>query len=434
VEVWGYELRILHVSNYLPEYHNAWGGAEQAALRLIKAQKRMGYEISLATLPPENKVEEGFDLYPLKTVDGLIGGPVGTALRKAKRVWLPFDPLTWVCFNKLLRSVKPDVIHFHLINLLSLSPVYAAWNRRIPTVMSIYDYQLFCPNLTLIDSKGEICRRYNAPECFECMDPPQARSLHRFFLKRRREIFDFFLDKIDVYSVLSRSSAEILKGYGIHDERVRVIHQNYPLEGFKPSRPEGMERHSILLLGWVQERKGAHVLCEALRDVKGEFPDAKLFVAGELVDPAYKDRVVRIAQEGGIVDSVRMLGRVGKEELESLFERAEVVAVAEQWENMSPVVLVEAMARGKGIVAGNVGGIPEFIKEGKTGLLAEYSNPYSFADRIRWAFRHPDDMKKMGRAAVAAINDICDEKVILNEYDELYNGLASRRSDEKRLV
>lgn len=427
-------MRILHLSNHLPGYHNTWGGAEQAALRLIKALAKEGHDIAVAALPQENRVEEGLNIFQLKTVDGLIAGPIGAAIRKAKRVWMPFDPLTYLDFSKVLKSIKPDVVHFHLINLLSLSPVYAAWRAGVPTVMSIYDYQLFCPNLTLIDSAGRICRRYNGPECFECMDPPQARSLHRFFLKRRRKIFDFFLDKIDVYSVLSRSSAEILKGYGIRDERVRVIHQNYPLEGFKPSRPEDMERHSILLLGWVQERKGGHILCEALRHVKGEFPDAKLFVAGELVDPAYKDRVMRIAREGGVEDSVRILGRVGKDELESLFERAEIVAVAEQWENMSPVVLVEAMARGKGIVAGNVGGIPEFIKEGKTGLLADYNNPSSFADRIRWAFRHPDDMRKMGHAAVAAINDICDEKVILNEYDELYIGLASRRLDEKRLV
>lgn len=427
-------MRILHLSNHLPGYHNTWGGAEQAALRLIKALAKEGHDIAVAALPQENRVEDGLNIFQIKTVDGLIAGPIGAAIRKAKRVWMPFDPLTYLDFSKVLKSIKPDVVHFHLINLLSLSPVYAAWRAGIPTVMSIYDYQLFCPNLTLIDFEGRICRRYNGPECFECMDPPQARSLHRFFLKRRREIFNFFLDKIDVYSVLSGSSAEILRGYGVPDEKIRVIHQNFPLEGFKPSRAENIERHSILLLGWVQERKGAHILCEALRHVKGEFPDVKLYIAGELADPEYKERVVRLAREGGVEASVQIVGRVGKEELESLFERAEIVAVAEQWENMSPVVLVEAMARGKRIVAGNVGGIPEFIEDGGTGLLADYNNPSSFADKIKWAFSHPDDMNRMGEEAVAAVKDICDEKVILDKYDELYKDLASGRFDEKRVA
>ena len=110
-----------------------------------------------------------------------------------------------------------------------------------------------------------------------------------------------------------------------------------------------------------------------------------------------------------------------------LLEDAFLVVIPEQWENMAPVILTESMAGAKCVLASRVGGIPEFVEEYKTGLLAERDDPAEFASRIEWAMEHPEQVEAMGAAARARAQEAFDPESINEEFLSLYDSLVSGR-------
>ena len=417
-------MRVCHVTDTLPGYHRIWGGAERATVRLVEALSRGGVENHVCSMPPEKGVDEGFHFHPLRTADSLFGGRAAAAIRKVKRVWYPRDAVAAGDFRRVLKSVRPDVVHFHNINVLSLSLVEAAKRLAFPSVMGIYDYWLFCPKSTLIDGKNRPCRESQGAACVSCVDPPSMRGLHSFFMRRRGKIFGRSIAGVDAFAVLSRSSAAVLERCGIERERIFTIRQIFPYRSFDPVGFDGIERYSILLVGWVQHRKGAHVLIDAMPRIVREFPGARLDIVGELVERDYLERLRASIESHGLAGSVTIHGRVGEKRLQDLFRKAHVVAVAEQWENMSPVVLLEAMAKGKVIVAGRIGGIPEFLEDGVSGYLAAFDDPGDFAQKVVQVFGRADLGERLGAAARAEVERMFREETIVGEYLELYRRLV----------
>lgn len=427
-------MRICHVTDTLPGYHKIWGGAERATVRLIEALGRHGVENHACSIPPEKEVKEAFSFHPLKTLDSLFPERIAKIIRKVKRVWYSYDPVSCRDFRKLLISLKPDVVHFHNINILSISLVKVAKELRIPTVMGIYDYWAFCPKSTLIDSDNNPCKEVQGEKCVDCTNPPSFKGVHAYYLRRRGAFFKPYLDSIGAFAVLSESSASVLKRCGIDRDRISTIRQIFPFASFRPISFEGIDRHSILLVGWVQHRKGAHVLIEAMSGLIKEFPDVRLNIVGELVERDYLGKLQEFIEKNGLSNNVFIRGRVSEEELEGYFKKAHVLAIAEQWENMSPVVLLEGMAKAKAIVAGNIGGIPEFLKDGLNGCLAEFNNPTDFADKIRQIFRRCDLGEGLGKAARTDVETMFEEKAVIEGYVRLYEELIRQDLQDKNRI
>ena len=179
----------------------------------------------------------------------------------------------------------------------------------------------------------------------------------------------------------------------------------------------------ILFAGWLDPRKGLHVLVEALPKVLKVIPDAKLVVLELQGIEKYKAQVLKRIDELGIKTHIEFYGRLTKEEFNKFLYQAQVVVVPEQWENMSPVIVVEAMAKGKVIVASRIGGIPEFIRDGVNGLLAERDYPDEFAQKIIWVLKNPEKAKKLGEQAEKDIVKLCDKRKILADLLKLYRNL-----------
>lgn len=416
-------MKICHVTDTLPGYHKIWGGAERATARLIEALGRHGVESHVCSIPPEKEVKEAFSFHPIRTIDSFFKDPVAKTIRKVKRVWYSHDPVARRDFKKVLIRLRPDVVHFHNINILSISLVKVAKELRIPTVMGIYDYWAFCPKSTLIDCDNNPCRNTQGEKCVDCVNPPSVRGIHAYFLKRRGAFFDSYLRIVDTFAVLSESSASVLERCGIGRDRIFTIRQIFPFASFRPISFEGIDRHSILLVGWVQHRKGAYVLIDAMPSLVKEFPKARLNIVGELVEKDYLQKLEDAIEKNGLSNNVFIRGRVSEEELEGYFKKAHVLAIAEQWENMSPVVLLEGMAKAKAIVAGNIGGISEFLKDGLNGCLAEFNNPTDFADKIGQVFRRGDLGEGLGKAARADVETMFEEKAVIEGYVRLYEEL-----------
>jgi glycosyltransferase involved in cell wall biosynthesis len=126
--------------------------------------------------------------------------------------------------------------------------------------------------------------------------------------------------------------------------------------------------HAFLLRGCVQlRRRGLDFQCE----IAGEGPE--------------RHNLERLIQEYGLEERVRLLGHVPREQQDALYQRADVVVLTSRSEGM-PLVLMEAMARGKIVVAPAITGIPELVLPERTGFLYEPGSVEDFVTRVLWIY------------------------------------------------
>lgn len=182
---------------------------------------------------------------------------------------------------------------------------------------------------------------------------------------------------------VSHALAEHLGPLGVTAEQVRVLRNGVDLNLFKPLAPErdalrgklGIETGPILLsVGGLIERKGHHLVIEALRDV----PGATLLIAGE--GPMRAALEKQIARQG-LKGRARLLGPVSHGELPRYYNAADIFVLATSREGM-PNVVLEALACGTPVVACDAEGVREQLADPIAGLVVGKRDPAAIAESI----------------------------------------------------
>ena len=416
-------MKVCHVTNYFRGTHEHVGGAEQACYRIAKLASKNGVDIAILTTKPTKEPTSEFETFSIPILDNYLDG-LGKYLEVIKWYTLQFDPVSYSAFSKAMRELKPDILHFHNFQFLTLSLIHKAKELGIPTCLSIYDYWLLCPNVMLLNEKNQTCKKFHGKWCIDCL-PSQFRVIQKTLLAFRRKVFDYYLKDLNAFIVLSNHSAGVLQDYGIEKERIIVVPLTLPLEyTAKPVQKE-MEENLILFVGWLNLRKGVHILLEAMPYILEEVPDAKLYVIGGKVKfgEEYENRINNIMERFNLYDVVSFLGHLPPQEVEAYLQKANVVVIPEQYENMSPLIMIEAMTLARPVVASRTGGIPEFIEHGVSGLLAEQRSPKNFADNIIKILKNKEMALEMGRNARKRVLEICDNERISRKILDLYHSL-----------
>ena len=183
---------------------------------------------------------------------------------------------------------------------------------------------------------------------------------------------------------------------------------------------KSMPSHPVILyIGRLAPRKGVHYLLQAMPNVIKYFPKARLVVVGAgPLEHHLKDLSRRL----DLQNSVMFLGYVSDERIRRLLASADVVVVPSIFEG-SPLVLLEAMAAGKPIVASAVQGIPEVVKPDFSGLLVKPRNIYEIEHAIVRLLKDREFANYLGEnARQAIIEDYSWEKIArrtLEVYEKL---------------
>jgi glycosyltransferase involved in cell wall biosynthesis len=158
-------------------------------------------------------------------------------------------------------------------------------------------------------------------------------------------------------------------------------------------------RHSIIYTNAGHPRRGTEVLLSAMRILKEEFPDVSLRLAGQISQRSGYGRFLRRQiRAAGLERNVSLLGYLDAARMADELTRAHVFTIASYIEN-SPNSLAEAMTVGMPCVASYVGGIPDMVETGKTGILFPAGDAEMLADSIRRVFRDDDLAKRIGAEA-----------------------------------
>jgi glycosyltransferase involved in cell wall biosynthesis len=151
--------------------------------------------------------------------------------------------------------------------------------------------------------------------------------------------------------------------------------------------------HRIVSVGHLHAQKGHDVLIEGMTEITREIPEAKLLIIG---DGPQKAALKQLVQELQLSNSVDLLGSMPPDEVIETLKGAHVFALASNWEGFG-IAVIEAMASGKPVVATDVEGLRDVVKDGSTGFLVPRGEPGPLAEKIILLLRNPDLRLQMGR-------------------------------------
>ncbi len=320
---------------------------------------------------------------------------IASSIRVAKRVIYSREARRK--FSTLLDRVKPDIVHLQNIHAhISPSIIYEANQRKIPVVWTLHDYKLICPNTHfLIDTSGELCESCGINSYYwavlkRCKKGSALASLMASFEAYSHTIMGI-RDRVDAFICPSYFLKSKLISRGFVNDRVHHITNFLPLGKYDNSGCEGY----FLYSGKVSEIKGIRTLLKALDG----YPQIHLLIAGAL------DGITEFEFINKLPANVRYLGFQDQDNLEKLIHHSiAVVAPSLCYENQ-PYSVLEAFASSKPVIASNLGGLTELVKNHEHGLLVSPGDVNGLRDAMLWMLAHPDDVKSMGSSAYEYVRE-----------------------------
>ena len=191
-------------------------------------------------------------------------------------------------------------------------------------------------------------------------------------------------------------------------------------------------KKNILFLSRLEFRKGLNYLLNAFLLVKREMPDVRLIVAGS--GTRLRRRYERWVRKTGLENDVVFVGFVSEEDKPRYYKTADVFSVPATGRESQGLILLEAMAMGKPVVATNIGGCKEVVNNGLTGLLIPRANPKKLAKGIIKLLNNTSLMRKMGDAGRQRAEFLFSEKKWVNTHEEIMKNLILKKPVQIRRI
>jgi glycosyltransferase involved in cell wall biosynthesis len=199
---------------------------------------------------------------------------------------------------------------------------------------------------------------------------------------------------------VSGALKQALIGLGAPDGKVTVLRNGVETDLFRPVPDReaaraalGVSGKVLISVGGLIERKGHHRTIEAMRALPGEY---SLLIVGEGPERARLERAA-----AGI--DVRFVGRQEPAEVAACLAASDVVLFPTQHREAAPLVLLQAMACGRPVIASRIGAVPEVVRSPEEGVLVEPRDQASLVRELRLLLDDPERRERMGRSARARV-------------------------------
>lgn len=245
-----------------------------------------------------------------------------------------------------------------------------------------------------------------------------------FWVKWRRRLAYRFVARQSVMVSVSEDLKQfVTQRAAINPDRVRIVHNGIDLYRYAESdRPNTVRKELkindnqpvIGTVGNLYSVKGHTYLLRACAVVARVFPDFVLLVAGR------GDQLGALEEEArslGILGNIRFLGF--RDDVPCLLQAMDVFVLPSVSEGL-PLSILEAMALGKPVVASNVGGIPEVVKDGITGYLVPPKDPEPLAEKILLLLHHPQVAVYLGQSGRKRVHEAFSLEEMIQKYQRLY--------------
>jgi len=289
-------------------------------------------------------------------------------------------------FSQLLLTFKPDILHAHFATRATAVTRKLAAEFGLPFTFTAHRYDIY--------------------------DKPPADFTERATAAKA------------LVTVSKANRRHIMKNFGVPKDKIHVIPCGVDTEEFRPQTgpaPIG----NIVCVARLAKCKNQKLLLEACAQLRARGVEFRCVLVG---DGSYRAELESLRQQLNLAACVEMVGAANQDEVLAWWKRATIAVLSSDSEGM-PVSLMEAGACGVPAVAPAVGGIPELIADGETGILTPPGSAVALADALEWLLRSPAFARRLGVAARRRIQEqfSLSRQVdsLLSLWTELLNGGAT---------
>lgn len=364
-------------------------------LNLEQLLKLHGHEVAIFAMDYPENLDSSWSKYFPQNMSKLMAftRPLGSAEVKTK-------------FNRLLNDFKPDVVHLNNVHT-QLSPVMAelAHKKGIKVVWTLHDYKLLCPRYDCLRDGKEICELcFNGDKMpcktYKCMKGSALASLigYKEAMTWNRQRLE---NCTDVFICPSQFMADKMVQGGFRKEKMRTLCNFIDVEKCRKTDYEKADYYCFI--GRLSHEKGVRTLIEAANRLPYKL---KIIGGGPL-----EDELKAVAGK-----HIEFVGFKQWDEIKELVGKARFSVIPSEWYENNPLSVIEAQCLGTPVLGARIGGIPELITEGVTGMTFESRNVDDLAKKIEQMFGYGFDYRQIAESALKRYDAESYYNVIMEIY------------------
>lgn len=375
-------MRICFITNLYPPY--ARGGAERVVTEEVRALKEEGHEVSVITAEdvredgstePRLTIEDGvrvYRFYPMNLFSYHDIGRHGVFARLVWHVWDLINPNAAKVVKKILQDENPEIVHTHNLKGIGFSipgVIRKLYRRHVHT---LHDVQLVVPSGLLM--KGAERKIHSLPY-----------RVYAWFMRRRMGSPD----------VVISPSKYLLRFYTEHNffpsSKLVLLPNPSPVVEQIEHAPSKEMR--FLFLGQVERHKGVLWLVETMKTFFKKYPMSHLDIVGE---GSVLDEAVRSA---GKEMRFTFFGKKRLKDFGEMFRTVDYTILPSLCYENAPTVISESFAHGVPVIAANIGGAAELIRDGENGYVFEAGDQESLLGVLERVVKEDRNWRKRSNAA-----------------------------------
>ena len=383
----------MNIAIFASAFYPHFGGVEEACRHLALEYGRRGHKAHVIT------TRHPADLPAQETTQGVEVWRFPFEMPRARPAGLArfagAFPAERRAVADLLRSLRTDVVHVQCVGPNGFYALWAAQDAKVPLVVT---------------TQGE--RTMDAGQLY------QKSLAANWTLKRLLRRADY----VTACSQQTLDDAKVFAGPKVAENR--AVYNGIDLSEFDAdTTPYVHPRPYLLGIGRVVPQKGFDLLIDAYARLTYRLPGAPdLIIAG---DGPERERLGAQAEALGLSERVHLIGRADRPQAVRLFHGCEFFVLPSRQEPQG-IVSLEAMACAKPIVAARVGGVPEIVLGGETGLLFPGGDAVALANTLETMLADPDRAAVMGRAGRARAEAHFTWQRIADQYFEIYDQVSAK--------
>lgn len=401
-------MRILHILDHSIPLHS---GYVFRTLAILREQRALGWETFHLTSPKHGAnapdklgLEETVDGWRFFRTPAVNGALSRTPMLKEVQLMRS----TRLRLDSVAREVRPHVLHAHSPVLNAVPALKVAKRLNIPL---LYEVRAFWEDAAVDHgTASEWGARYRA-----------SRALETYALK-----------KADAITTICEGLKSDIVARGIAADKVTIIPNAVDVDAFaSASRADGelraklgLERSLVLgFIGSFYAYEGLAHLLAAFPEIVHRAPNAKILLVGG----GPQEAILReLAAKFG--DRVIMPGRVPHEHVQRYYDLIDVLVYPRLpmrlTELVTPLKPLEAMAQGRLVLASDVGGHRELIRDGETGILFKAGDAHDLAAKVLSLLEQPERMHAIKRTARAYVEAERNWKTSVARYESVYRAIV----------
>jgi len=407
-------LRILHVLDHSIPLHS---GYTFRTLSILREQRKLGWETFHLTTPKQvncDVLEEDVDGWHFYRTPAPAGKPSRLPLVSELALMLQVEKRL---FN-IVQKIRPDVLHAHSPVLNAIPTLRVGRRLGLPVV---YEVRAFWEDAAVDHgTTSQDSLRYRL-----------TRGLETWALKRASHV-----------TTICQGLRNDIVARGIPVERVTVIPNAVDVESFDLGGiPDaalkatlGLSDSTVIgFIGSFYAYEGLDLMLDAFPKILSRLPDIRLLlVGGGPQDAALKAQ----AKQLGLEDKVVFAGRVPHHEVQRYYDLIDVLAYPRHsmrlTELVTPLKPLEAMAQGRLLVASDVGGHRELIRDGETGMLFKAGSAMSLAETIMKLLAARESWPALRATGRRFVEQERNWTVSVANYRSVYGSMSNKRTAEKQ--